>query len=421
MNIICKNKTEPANGLYQKNVCVKTFLCAACALCMLFPAFSQSAYMPAYTPHRVEAVDTRSEGFGGFHFADTESVYSLFSNPATLSFIKTKMLWPPFVAVSSGGPFNKLAKLHLDIARIVNAKDVDPADKQRLIKAILDTIGPSGFNLFEQIGTPLTFGRINKNLGWGFINTVYADARVPALTNFDIKGGSDWAFVLGYAIPAVDLEKWGTLSLGCSGRFTVQLETQAKRLDPLLSGKYGKDPDIAIPVYLSLGLGFDMGVQYTVFDILTLALVWQDVYSPVWTKTYESTKAFENGKGSKFVQTPVESKLGAGIKVDIPLKTVTNGVISRWAVYTDYYNVWPLFRKNGVYRNPVLEFSLGTEMELFKVLVLRLGVKEMYPALGLGLNLGKFKMDFSAYGKELGLEPGYAPQLNMGFSMAVKY
>ena len=121
------------------------------------------------------------------------------------------------------------------------------------------------------------------------------------------------------------------------------------------------------------------------------------------------------------MQTPVESKLGAGIKVDIPLKTVTNGVISRWAVYTDYYNVWPLFRKNGVYRNPVLEFSLGTEMELFKVLVLRLGVKEMYPALGLGLNLGKFKMDFSAYGKELGLEPGYAPQLNMGFSMAVKY
>ena len=92
-------------------------------------------------------------------------------------------------------------------------------------------------------------------------------------------------------------------------------------------------------------------------------------------------------------------------------------------MYADYNNIWPLITKQKTYRNPILELSFGTEVLLFnKVLALRAGIRDMYPAAGIGLNLGKkFKTDFSVFGKELGLEPGSNPQLNAGFSMSIKY
>ena len=296
-------------------------------------------------------------------------------------------------------------------------KKIDANDQQAIMKAIVGLIGDTGFNTSERIGGPLTFGAIRNNFGWGFVNTTYANVNVFSVSRSDIRAGSGLGFVAGYALPC-DLGDAGILSIGVSGRAGVQFETEyTQAITDLISGSFNN-----IPFYLSLGAGFDMAAQYKI-GALSLAAVWQDVYSPVWTKTYADRKALRSGAGSAFKQSRLNSKFGFGARFDIPVKEWAGNIVSEWAVYADYNNIWPLITKQKIYRNPILELSFGTEVLLFnKVLALRAGINDMYPAAGIGLNLGKkFKTDFSVFGKELGFEPGSNPQLNVGLSMSIKY
>lgn len=380
---------------------MKKIISVFCIVCLVSAVF-------AYTPRRIEPVETRSEAFGGPYFTDTTSVYSLFSNPSALGFTGKKTLWPPIVAMGLGGPLDKL----FDMSKTLKGG----GNKTALQDSIGGIIGESGLNLGVRIGGPLTFGAVRKHFGWGFINTVSVDANIFSVARSDVRGGAGFGFVAGYGYP-IDFGKAGILSLGFSGRLVTGLETLYDRgiVELVMNSAWEN-----IPAYLSFGFGFDMGVQYKVFNILSVALVWQDLYSPMWTKTYP--KITEFGKnGTKFSYGQLDPRLGFGVKADIPISGITRGIISEWAVYTDYNNIWQFFRKNAIYRNPILELSFGTELVLFKIVSLRLGVNEMYPAVGLGLNLGKFKMDFSVFGKELGFEPGYNPQINTGLSMLIKY
>ncbi|MGI5173859.1 hypothetical protein H0R92_09705 [Treponema sp. OMZ 840] len=377
-------------------------------LCAVVSAF-------AYTPHRIEAVDTRSEAFGGPYFTDSSSVYALFTNPSALAFAENKTLWPPLAAVGMGGPLDKMFKLGMDIL----TKKVDTNDPAALSVPLLDMIGDSGFNLNMRIGGPLTFGAIRNNFGWGFVNTLYAHGNVYSLMKSDIRAGGDLGFVAGYGFP-LDLGVAGVLSVGVSGRSMVQLQANyVKGVAELFAGT--GNPLSSVPVYLSFGFGFDMGVQYKIFDMLSIALVWQDAYAPLWIKKFETVEQFAAFRGSPFKYAQAESKLGAGVELDFPVAEATKNIVSKLTVYADYNNLWPILQKKTFYRNPILELSFGAEAVLFKVLAVRAGVNDMYPAAGLGLNLGKFKIDASVFGKELGFEPGYNPQLNAGFSMSIKY
>lgn len=366
----------------------------------------------AYTPHRIEPVETRAEAFGGPYLTDTTSVYSFFSNPASLGFMDKKTLWPPIAAIGLGGPLDKLIKTG---KTLIEGKG-SSGNPAALANSVGDIIGESGLSLGLRIGGPLTFGAVRKHFGWGFVNTFAVDGNIFSVSRSDLRGGGGLAFVVGYGYP-IKLGKAGVLSLGLSARGVTQVETAYTDSIIDLAANAGWE---RLPAYLSFGLGLDMGAQYKVFNILSISAVCQDLYSPMWIRTYP--KITEFGKnGSKFEYKQIDPRLGFGIKTDIPISKITLGIISEWAVYADYNNIWQFFGKNAIYRNPVLELSFGTELVLFKVLALRVGMNEMYPAMGLGLNLSKFKMDFSIYGKELGFEPGYNPQLNMGFSMLIKY
>lgn len=383
----------------KKIICVFLFVCA---LTMSF----------AYTPHRIEPVETRSEAFGGPYLTDTASVYSLFSNPAALGFIEKKTLWPPIMAIGMGGPFDKLIKT----GKTLIGGKVSFDNPAALKDAVGDIIGKSGLSLRLGIGGPLTFGAVRKHFGWGFVNTIGVDGNIFSVSRSDLRGGGGLAFVAGYGYP-IKLGAAGVFSVGISVRGMTQVETVYTDSIIDLAVNSGWE---TLPAYLSFGFGLDMGVQYKVFNVLSISAVWQDLYSPMWIRTYP--KIMEFGKnGSNFEYKQIEPRLGFGIKVEIPVSKVTGGFMSEWAVYADYNNIWQFLGKDPLYRNPILELSCGTELVLFKILALRVGLNEMYPAMGLGLNFGNFKMDFSVFGRELGFEPGYNPQLNTGFSMLIKY
>lgn len=359
-----------------------------------------SVFIFAFSPHRPEAVDVRSMGFGNTHFTDKDGFYTLFSNPAVLGLVQKKtIMWPPIISMGLGGPLDVI------VPKIASLTKGD-------LSAISDVIGDNGINFGARLGSPLTFGVIKEKFGWGVFNTIYLDANVPSISKSDISVGGDLAGVVGFAYP-FDFGNFGVLSLGASARAIVQFEGKYnKGIVNLLGNKIDFKKELAM--YMTFGFGLDLGVQYKIFDSLHFAVVWQDVYTPLWIKQLQSTT-------SKLTYTPLESRLGFGVGYDIPIQKITRGVVSRWSLYLDYKDVWPVFRKNGLYRNPVLEIAGGTEVELFKIVSLRLGITEMYPALGIGLQFGKFQMNFAAYGRELGLEPGFSPQFNMGLSMAFTY
>lgn len=358
----------------------------------------------AFTPHRIEPVDIRAEGMGGPYYTDSESFYTLFTNPAGLAFTGDKTLWPTLISLGVGGPLKELAKLGLD-------HDSDFQDK------LPELIGDSGFNFNARTG-PLTFGAIRNNFGWGVVQTAYAEGNVPSLMKSDIRAGVDLGIVFGYAFP-FDFGALGKLSVGVSGRGITQIEAvYTESLTSLIDKGFDLN---STPLNLTFGFGFDIGVQYEVLDLIHVALVWQDAYTATWTSGLDISGGYNDHK-SDYEYNKLESKLGIGVGIDIPLEKITKNVISHLGVYANYNNLWPLFNnKDEVYRNPWLELSIGTELVLFDVVALRFGMNEMYFSSGFGLYLGVFRMDFSIYGRELGSEPGYSPQLNAGMAMTIQY
>ena len=77
-----------------------------------------------------------------------------------------------------------------------------------------------------------------------------------------------------------------------------------------------------------------------------------------------------------------------------------------------------LFRSDPIYRNPILNVAIGTEIILLDVVSLRIGIHETYLATGIGLDASICTIDLAMYGSELGIEPGEQPVFNIALSLA---
>lgn len=372
----------------------------------------------AFTPHRIEPVDTRADGMGGVHFTDSESFYTLFSNPAGLAFAGKKTMVLPLISMGVGAPLEEMVDIVMKVYKgNLSLDDMTAFLEDPAVKNLVNNMG-SGLSLNLRLGGPLTFGAIRNNFGWGLVNTISVDAKVTNTMFTDIVAGFDLGLVFGYAIP-LDLGFLGKLSIGFSARGSAQAQVG-------IGGDIGtlvNSLDIAtIPLNATFGFGFDMAAQYKFLNLIEVAVVWQDVYSPTWTKTFSNYEKAMAWEGSPFETSTIESKLGVGIGVDIPLELITFNIISHFGVYVDYDDLFFLFsEEKGIARNPVLGLSAGAELVLFDVFAFRVGIKEMYPSAGLGIYMGGFRLDFSVYGRERGSEPGEMPELNAGLAMSIQF
>lgn len=363
----------------------------------------------AYTPSTVTAVDARSNAMGGVHASDTSTFYTLYGNPAGLAFTGKRTLFPT-LAINAGGPLTEI----VDLAKgVIGSSETESND---ITDQLLGLIGENGLNLNLKVGTPLNFGHINHGFGWGVIQNVGIKGTVPSLTKSDIGIVGDLAFVMGYAYP-LNLPI-GKLSIGATGKFLGSIEMV---YTDAVTEMQDFDANI-IPTFASYGFGFDLGVQYRLSDLLVASLVWKDVFTTMFTSEYLGVDALSSQiKTGDTFKTILDSKLAAGLGCTLPVQKFTLGILSDLNMYLDYNDFMPLFRNDPFGRNPVLEIAFGAEVSLLKVFALRLGMNECYPSAGLGLNLGKLKIDAAVYGRELGLEPGSNPQLNASFAMGIKY
>lgn len=362
---------------------------------VLFFSFMSMAF--AFTPRRIEPVDIRAEGMGSAYITDSESFFTLFSNPAGLTFSGRKKLQPTFLSSTGIFPFDMFQFIS---DTLITGTSVDDyyVDRTSRIRA-----------------APLTFGSINRYFGWGVLNTFYANVQDSSgITKSVADFGGDLSLVLGSSIPFY-LGNLGTLSFGFSARGIAQLEFGYGNFLESFSDKI---PMEIKPTYTTLGVGFDIGLRYEL-SFLNLAVVFQDAYTALWTKEFSPTDIDGLWRISPFEKSYLAKKLVVGIGLDIPVERLTRAV-SHFGIYADYGDVLLLSAGESV-RNPLLDLSVGTELVLFDALALRLGMSEMYPSFGLGVYMHNFRLDFSVYSRELGFEPGDMPELNSGISMTIQY
>ena len=380
-------------------------------LLILSVAVAAFADGSSITFNGLTAIDNRSPAMGGTHVADTSDYFTLLRNPAGLAFSGRHNLVGQTV-INVGGPIEEALNMVSDMDDIMGSAT--------------DLIAENKLNLGLHIGGPIAFGGTYKNgFGWGFFDQIIVNAVAPStVIKADMEIDLDLVFGYGHAF---DLGKYGKLAVGVSTDIygqTPYMKVQQNLLS-LLSATGDMSDLLSKNMALNATAGFNVnaGLQYEVLDWLSAGLVWNNFVSYAKTSTPKldmdnldigallvmDKSITEVGKGS----------LDLGVGFDIPTSW-SFGIISDWTAYTDMKDLIGMFKNDPLKRNPILNLGIGTEMTLLKCISARLGISDSYLNAGIGLRLLSFHIDASIYGKELGVEPGATPQMNVALSFGFR-
>jgi hypothetical protein len=180
----------------------------------------------------------------------------------------------------------------------------------------------------------------------------------------------------------------------------------------------GNSEEMPLPLYTSFGFGLDVGATLSLLNFITVGLVWDDAVSGYFTSKSPNLASGELEPDASYKAFNFDWKFDLGASVSVPgVNIFTLGIISSLDVMLDLHDVIGMMVNDPKKRNPILDVSLGTEAVFFKTISLRLGIHEMYPSAGIGARFGAFNLDAAIFGRELGLEPGTRPQLNLALSL----
>jgi hypothetical protein len=344
---------------------------------------------------------TRNAGRGGPHVAYTDDVHALFVNPAALQKANQRSFFelsPAFI-----GPL-------FDIFDIVNAGDPGKAlgefasEQKGRIPLGLDLRGP------------LSIAYTANGLGFGIWNRVLMDTRIRGI---DIEATvlADVILNYGMSFRLLDLS-YHQVDAG----FVVK---------PFLRGMAYKEmsgldliddsgillEDFSAPIII--GAGFDLGFMYRFYDDLAFGLTIADVFAGGGV-----VAAVAGTKPDTFYRVPMSLNLGLAytLKLGKVWKGAPSLLQSSYAAFMfDWRNLTEAFQSDDyTKRNSILNLGLGLEFGFFDFLKIRMGLNEMLPAFGIGLEPGPFQFNFAVYGKELGNEPGRFSTYVYDFSIAIR-
>lgn len=394
----------------------KFYTIIVCSLVLCTAVFSQTFDYNFVMPQFQHARDL---GMGSAYLTDTTTYFSFYTNPASLAFTGDRTLFTVTNARIAGP---------LDI--IPEVIDIIQNPEADVLGFVTDTLGETkGLNFATDITGPLFFGGIRKGFGWGLVNETYLSFDMPSLLSATVYGGNESILRFGYGYP-IKLPIPLTIAVGLSAEAVNKVEGYyrlgAFDLLKMATGGEISLASLALPVYTSLGYGLDAGLTLKALNMVSLSFVWYDFFHGIYTqKADQAYKIIEDPEnyseylkaGASKTTIGSSKKMALGVGVDVPLAKITNNFISSCIVMVDCNDLVSTFANDPKKRNPILEFSAGTEVVFFKTIILRFGLDEMYPAAGVGIRLGAFNIDASIYGQELGYEPGSRPQLNTAFSI----
>ena len=265
---------------------------------------------------------------------------------------------------------------------------------------------------------PLALSLADRNFAVGIFNRSIVHADVQNTIMKKLLMGEELLVTGGYGICLYD-DDVNKVSLGfqMKGFFqTFSYALNKSKADMALAVNSGlKDLNIV----LASGIGLDAGFLYKCDNYFFLGITCKDAYTPVFLTPYNNfsdyKKAITAGKTQYKTLLP---NLSAGIG-SMPVFDDVWTTVSSWSFYLDYQNILePIFNKN---RSPLLNLAFGTEIVFHKVLSFRLGMHELYPHLGVGLDFTYFQIDFSAFLKELGNKPWEKQKIGLDFAFSFEY
>jgi hypothetical protein len=343
---------------------------------------------------------TRNYGMGGSHVAYTDDINSLFINPG--AFVTAKQL---SIAELSAGA-------HGDVLGIVDiAKGGDEA-LDALLTWIENTQGNIPLGL--DIRGPLAAGKVGNGWGWGVFDRIHMDMSLAGSTiSLGLYG--DLMFNMGYAFRVLN-KGVHTVDVGAAGKFFGRASMDTGKLKILnIVSDFENWQHYLTDSFLTLGGGIDIGAQYRFLDNLTAALVVTDLFSLGYAAPL-SIPGLGETSGSGYL-----GYIRPKINVGVSYKVFENYLVT-WALMADYRDLINLFQQNDYYAtNGALNLSLGTEVILLNILSLRLGMNQMLPAAGIGVDAKVLKIEAAIYGKELGREPGSLSTYALDLGILFRY
>ena len=375
------------------------------AILLVIMSFALIAQEFTYELAMPEIRHARIDALGGKHISDTSWYYSFLTNPGNIGLMGKKSLYPG-LTFGLGGPI----KYTQDIIAI--AKDIENDDSISSLAKILSE--NKGLDLDIMISGPIQFGSVKNNFGWGFFNQTYLIANAPSISYLEGLVGNESLLRFGYALP-IPLGI-GKLSVGTAVDLVNRVE--GKILTSVTNLMSGNSEEMPLPLYTSFGFGLDVGATLSLLNFITVGLVWDDAVYGYFTSKSPNLASGELEPDASYKAFNFGWKFDLGASVSVPgVNIFTLGVISSLDVMLDLHDVIGMMVNDPKKRNPILDMTLGAEAVLFKTISLRLGLHEMYPSAGIGARFGAFNLDAAIFGRELGLEPGTRPQLNLAISL----
>ena len=230
-------------------------------------------------------------------------------------------------------------------------------------------------------------------------NTLLMSFNNPSFPTFNVDFTSDYAYVVGGAVPITD-----NFSLGVSLRHIKRWQGKA---DILVSSLVGNSPQDVIEAQLlnkGKGNALDLAALYTHKGSWTvdLAAFWKDVGDTKFNPT--------QGVGPDRQENNLI--LGAAASKELGFITWTNAFEYKFV------------RNDG---DITKKLHLGTELSL-ALIDIRAGYNQGYLSYGLGVDLWFLQLDLASYTSELGATAGQTPNdryqaslsLNLDFDSSFK-
>lgn len=365
-------------------------------------SFSFSLFAADRYEDPIVLISPVNSALGGAHVTMNDGFSSLMNNPAGFYSIESEFSVAE-VTMGIKGPV-------FDIANIIINEDMDE------IPSLLQGVY-AGIDLLG----PVSFGYVGGGLGFGIYSNSYSviSSNGPLTINADI--GSEIILTSGYAMRLpLPLPETHTIDAGMllKGTFKGEVSFSKSVLEIM---DIGMDTLKTEPFSFITGIGVDLGLRYSLLNIITLGLVGRDVYSPTLRNEYTNVEAFSSGaEPVREIRGIVPFALDFGIMYSPDFES-KNLFISGIKIYLDYYNIFDFWLYPELAVNPILHVGIGAEVSILSIWDIRAGFNQGLFSAGFGLDLYYFKLNLAMFGIELSTEPGLQSVYNMqlGFEFRI--
>jgi opacity protein-like surface antigen len=368
------------------------------------PVFAKDTAMPQFGMPTAQ-----TNGMGGVHAAYTDNVFALLVNPAAMMRVEQRS----FFALSPGllspqSTFGLITPITDAVSGNLGALG-DAADLlgKREGKIVL------GFDIRE---FPLSVAWVADGFGFGLWDRIFVNPNIIG-TNVELTVYSDVILPVGFAFRILDTGVHDVdAGITVKPFFRVFAHEQVTILKMMDAGFDFVD-SLSVPAIA--GAGIDLGFLYR-WDIgFSAGLTFDDIFS----RGVAVADFMDAGTGTNYY-VPFTMNLGLAYDFKIgnfwqeaPRFLADMGFTFAF----DWRNITNAFQQDDYQkRNASLDIGLGLQISLADIVKVRLGMNEMLPAAGLGIDLGAFEIDAAYYGREFGLEPGQLSAAALDLTVAIR-